>query len=647
VKLGGVISGTGALVADGGGSIYLNGVNTYSGGTTIVDHTAVYFGSDSALGAASGPVTIENGSLNATANVSTSRNIVIFQDGQLNSNGNTLTSNGEIDEDLNGQLTPLLIGNAALTGELVYQASSGFTVEGGTLLRGVGTYYTPLTVYGTVAPGNSPGTMIYLAPVVITSSGTLSIDIDGTGTGTGAGNYSRLIVAGAGNSFTAGGTLTPKLRGITGSATNTYTPPLTQSFDIVSASGGVTGQFATLVQPTGLQAGTRFDTIYSQNDITLWVTPGTYTDLSALGETLTSNQKAVGSGLDALRPPAGQRTDPATSAVLQTLYAETAAQLPTQLNALSGQVYGEGMRYGLAKADETRNHVADAVDDQLAMRAAGAEDPNARIGRLWVTGAGSRTDLNSATGKFSYGMVGGWDRWWRPNLLAGFGIAGSSGSLREVVNGDQLKADNYALFGYLVATQGANVFSGQFGANYASARTTRSLLINSANVTGKAHGYGYDVMGQLEHRFDMGQVSFSPLVRLSSDQVSRDALDETGSSVIGLHVNSATNTSTRTLVGFAASTVWGSANTRYALTGRAGWGHEFGDVNFDTTQAFEGDPGASFVTSTARPGRDGAVLSLSQSVQTRSGLSFSIQYRGDLRPRQTSQTGMLSMAYQW
>ena len=42
----------------------------------------------------------------------------------------------------------------------------------------------------------------------------------------GKGNYSRLLVVGAGHQFIANGTLEPLLRGITGDATNTFTPVL-------------------------------------------------------------------------------------------------------------------------------------------------------------------------------------------------------------------------------------------------------------------------------------------------------------------------------------------------------------------------------------------------------------------------------------
>jgi uncharacterized protein with beta-barrel porin domain len=537
----------------------------------------------------------------------------------------------------------LLVGNATLTGTLQFQTGTGFVVSAGSLLRGVGTYYTPITVYGTLAPGNSPGTLTDVGTVTIEPQGALRIDIDGTGTGTGAGNFSRLIVAGAGNSFVAGGTLTPLLRGITGNASNTYTPPLTQSYTIVTAAGGVTGQFQTLVEPTGLAAGTRFDAIYSPNAITLWVAPSTYTNLSPLGVTLTPNQAAVGAGLDALRPPPGQRTDPATSAVLQTLYGETATQLPTQMDALSGVVYGEGLRYGLVKAAETRDIVDGVAQGQVLL---GSPSGNQGHGHVWLTGVGSRTTLGSADARFTGGLAGGVDYWFAPDLLAGFGAAGGDGQLREKVNSDKLKTSSVEGFVYGAWLNSGNVYSAQGGFNHNDDTATRNLQLNGRVAQGKGDGYGYDVSAQVERPIPAGAWTLAPSLALSADSVQRKALAETGGSVVGLDVAQATASSVRSLLGASASAVWGSG-TRFAFTGKLDWGHEFSDVEFSTVQAFEGAPGTLFATRTASPGRDGAVVGLTQTIAFSSGAQIAFKYQGDLRSNQTTQSASVGLSFHW
>jgi hypothetical protein len=136
------------------------------------------------------------------------------------------------------------------------------------------------------------GTLTFTAPVVLTSGSTSEFDIDGTGTG--AGNYSRIIVTGAGNTATVAGVLEPLLRGITGSATNTYSPPIGQLFPVLIAQGGVTGSYASLTQPAGLPTGTRFDAIYAPLSLTLAVTPSFYGNLPLAGLPETANEAACG-----------------------------------------------------------------------------------------------------------------------------------------------------------------------------------------------------------------------------------------------------------------------------------------------------------------------------------------------------------------
>ena len=106
----------------------------------------------------------------------------------------------------------------------------------------------------------SPSCRPDMEPLVMAPGSTTSLDVDGTGTGIGAGNYDRAIVQGAGNTFTAGGQMVVRLRGITGSANNTYTPPVGQQFDVIHADGGVLASYAGLTEPTsGLATGTQFD----------------------------------------------------------------------------------------------------------------------------------------------------------------------------------------------------------------------------------------------------------------------------------------------------------------------------------------------------------------------------------------------------
>src|SRR3546814_1314161 len=78
----------------------------------------------------------------------------------------------------------------------------------------------------------------------------LALDIDGLTPGNGAGHYDTLVLTGANSVYTADGTIAPPLRGITGSANNDFTPKIGQTFQAVTAEGGVQGTFDALEQPS-------------------------------------------------------------------------------------------------------------------------------------------------------------------------------------------------------------------------------------------------------------------------------------------------------------------------------------------------------------------------------------------------------------
>ena len=194
-------------------------------------------------------------------------------------------------------------------------------------LGGTGTVNAPTAIAGTLAPGASPGTLTFTAPVALLPGARFAVELDGPGTGTGASNFDRVLVLGAGNGFAAAGTVAPRLRGIPG-GTNAFTPAIGQGFAIVQAEGGVQGQFDAVAQPGAGQGGTRFDLLYGADAVTLVATPAAYGNLAAAGLPQTPNQAAVGAALDAMRPDAGPRLAGEAGAVFGSLYGMGGAALP-------------------------------------------------------------------------------------------------------------------------------------------------------------------------------------------------------------------------------------------------------------------------------------------------------------------------------
>ena len=125
------VSGTGGLIYSGGGTLALTGTNTYAGGTLVTAGT-VSVSNDANLGAASGTITLDGGTLqvNGSAIGNLSRSITLGANGgglDVADNGHTLIVSADIS---GGDLTKRGEGKLALTGNNTY---GNTIIEQGTL----------------------------------------------------------------------------------------------------------------------------------------------------------------------------------------------------------------------------------------------------------------------------------------------------------------------------------------------------------------------------------------------------------------------------------------------------------------------------------------------------------------------------------
>ncbi len=230
--IGTALSGTAALTKSTSGLVALSGSNTYSGGTTINAGT-LKISSDSNLGDAGGGVILDEGTLQATGTITSSRAFTLSgTGGTIDTGGNSfdlggvLSGTGALTKTGTGTLTISGTSNAGFTGPTNIDAGRLF-LNGSTVnsphfannlstLGGVGAA-GDVTVQsgGTMAPGFD-GTGSFITKTFnLRSGGHLAVEIGGVNAGASSNGYDQLKTSG---NITLAGDLD-------GSLLNGYTPP--------------------------------------------------------------------------------------------------------------------------------------------------------------------------------------------------------------------------------------------------------------------------------------------------------------------------------------------------------------------------------------------------------------------------------------
>ncbi|MDF2601123.1 MAG: Outer rane autotransporter barrel [Methylobacterium brachiatum] len=559
--------------------------------------------------------------------------------------------------------------------------TSSVTVAAAGTLRGIGTVAAPVTVAGALRPGNSPGTLTVLGPVAFAPGSSLGLDIDGPGTSTGAGSYARLLALGSTGTVAAGGTLVPELRGITGNATNGFTPALGQRFGVLSAQAGLSGSFSGLTQPAaGLPADTRLDALYAATGLDLVVTPAAYGNLAGLGLAQTGNAQAVGAALDAARPAAGTRPDAARARVFDPLYAASPATLPGALASLSGQSYGDAVMTDLA----ARRLLADTIDrhqrglgggagafsagdpglgpNRTALQVrggAGAADQPLAVGegRVWADalyGFGARAGDRAAAGAGfdAGGLLMGVDRQVGAETQVGgaFSYLRAGGTSRGAGLG-RFTTDSYGGTLYASMRLGALALRGTAGVSYADGRVDRTVALGSAvsQASGLSSGWNGGVSGFAGYALAVDlPVELVPEVGFSYDRLMRGRVSERGGLVSqgfgGQGLTVADLDAARSLIGGRVTSVAFAGVADLWLEGRAYWAHELTDTYAVVRSNLFG---TAFSSRTSALGRDGAVLGVSLTGAVAEGVRLSVGYNGDVRPGATTQVFTAGLQASW
>jgi len=594
------IAGAAGLDKGDLGTLILSGANSYGGGTTI-SGGILQVGGDANLGAAAGGVTLNGGTLRFSAAASSARAFAIGASGGAIDAANSLGLSGAIGGS--GALTKTGAGTLTLGGDssafagalmlaggsLRLDGSIGGTiaVNAGTRLGGTGTLNNA-NVAGTLAPGNSIGTLTAIGNVSFAAGSTFEVEVDPNGT------TDRLLVTGR---ATLGGTVSALFLGNATGACGT-----TISSNILTAQGGISGTFA------GVTTNYAFLTpslSYDANNVrlTLSRSAATFSERGA-----TANQRQSGAAAEAL-----QCGNPLFGALVQL----SAADARAAFEQISGEVHAS-----------TRGAL---FEDSRFVRDAMLTPRPAR--GLWGDAYGSwgRIDGDgNATGveRDGAGAFAGVDLPIGDNLSAGIGGGYSRADLDVGARASQANVASWHLAARASARFGG--FGLAAGGAIAWHRFDIGRIVTfpgfAETADARYDGQTRQLFARIAYELPLGIAAIEPFAELAWVEVKTDAFAERG----GAAALSGRARSEDQLI----STLGARATARLGdvtLQGRLGWRHAFDAQASRAALAFGG--GNVFTISGAPISSDQLVAEAGVDFALGGGARLGAGYRGQAGDR--------------
>ena len=579
----GAMSGSGVMTKAGDATLTLTGANSQAGLDVVEGRVIV--ANAGAIGAADGAVNLREGAafeagsaMTITQDVNIAGADAVFDTGANRVDmAGTFTGSDCLNKYGSGQLNLTAAGGNAI-GACVHEGNLSFnSVFGGNVwvyegakASGGGFIQGDVSVRGDLSPGNSPGQLVVEGSVTQSASSSLSLDIDGRAVGAGAGAFDTLVLTGADSVYTAGGQIRPILRGITGAATNTFTPEIGDTFQVVTAQGGVVGSYAALVQPTaGLAENTRFDVRYLANAVVLTVTPASFARFGGAG-----NAGRFGAALDGFRGAAGVRDDSDAGRLVDGLMGLDGQELARAMQQASGEIHADALDGALYGGRAARASVSDRLT---------AATPG--VGRrVWAKagqeGGDAETDANARRYEMdttTYAV--GFDQDLSEQLMLGVAVAYNTTKIDTAWVGDA-DIDGYSGVVYGRYRAGANYLSGvaAYGEDEYEVRRTVDLSTGPRSVVAKPKGDAWSVDLEAGRRIAVAGAELTPALGVAYDDVSRDAVSETGDAVIGLSFGEETRKSLTARLGARLSASVGAGETDVRPYLSAFVTHEFEDT---------------------------------------------------------------------
>lgn len=619
----GDMTGTGALVKQGAGTLTLSGSNSYSGGTTV--NAGIVLGNSASV---RGDITNDSA--------------VVFDQAVQGTYSGNMSGTGSLTKQGTGNLivsgvntyvgsTTVSSGRFTVNGSL----ASETTVQSGGELFGEGQVGN-LINQGVVAPGNSIGTLTVNGNYTQTNNATLQLEITPSGqsdriNATGSATIDGSLVVTGGGSFSAG---------------TTYT--------ILTAPNGVNGTFSNTLFLFGNGLYTNSQIIgYGSNELQLLVMRNP-TMFASLAD--TPNQAAIATTLDTLNPLA--TGDRALVIDQLNLLAPPAAR--NAFDQLSGEIYADLPAVEFENTTRYLSLVTERIRNNscYSLACCSIDDEEERFERAppwnaWVLGYGMGGDISgdgNASG-VDYTLMGtaiGVDS--DLDEFTSLGVAYGFTPFLLDRSSDRADAEAHQISVYANRLFGQQYLLGvvSFGQN--DFEVTRRIAFDGVNRTAESEfssgQFAFYVEAGGNRNF--GNYFLQPLIGLQYVNVSQDAFNETGADSLNLAIPKTTTDSLRSaLGGRIARPFFTESGAMVTPEIRARWMHEFFNDPQSVSPSFATAPDDSFTIRGVKLGRDFLVLGAGITAELTPSISAFANYDAQVSVHEQAHGGNGGLKWVW
>lgn len=528
---GGDVSGQGTLTITGGGTVILTGDSSHTGGTTIVAGSTLQVGDGGTSGSLSGDVAVD-GTLAFDRSDALTFSGLLSGSGairQLGSGRTVLTGNSSGFAGTTTVEDGILVVNGALGGDLVVLSSGR--------LQGSGTVAN-LSLTGTLAPGNSIGTLSVAGNLTINAGSVYEVEVDA------AGNSDKIQVGGT---ATLNGEVNVLAASGTYAASTVYT--------ILTATGGIVGSFDSSVD-TDL-AFLDGSLSYDANNVYLTLLRNS-TGFADIGT--TANQIATGSATETLG---------SGNVIYDSVVALSTGDAQEAFDQLSGEIHAsiQASRIeesaSIRQAVWSRMRVWDSADEPAVWS-------SLIVSKGSISGDGNASTLDRSASGGLFGIDG-------PVFDHGrFGaFAGYSHSEMDVADVHSSASSENVHFGVYGSLDYAG-FSLRSGLAYShhDTDTTRNVSFTgvSDQLTADYTGSTVQAFSELAFTIDLDGGMIEPFANIARVHVASDGFTETGEDA-ALEAENASSAATYATLGLRGASEFSIGGVPIMGRGSIGWRH--------------------------------------------------------------------------